>query len=244
MQAIASLDCGMRKQVRSLSAAFKHRLSYVVSVSYCCCVGRFVRALSEHPDAIHGLAWVNENLFVTGCDAGVVVGHDLRSARPAWSYSLSDALPPGAGAQKGICCLSLLHAGSSSSILPSPSSVPMVAGGLGGFVTIFNAATGQIFSHEKLHSDDVRSICVSPVASRTRGELSVDLLTGSYDSTAALWRVTLDGSNRVRYDGSPRVLTGHTDKVLSAVPFLAGDRTAPDVLTTGADGKVILWTLS
>lgn len=205
--------------------------------------GRFVRALSEHPDAIHGLAWVNENLFVTGCDAGVVVGHDLRSSRPAWSYSLSDALPPGAGAQKGICCLSLLGAGSSSSS-SSSSSVPMVAGGLGGFVTIFNAATGQIFSHEKLHTDDVRSVCVSPATARTRGDLSVDLLTGSYDCTAALWRVTLDSNHRIRYEGSPRVLSGHADKVLSAVPFFAGGRSAPDVLTTGADGKVILWTLS
>lgn len=197
--------------------------------------------MSEHPDAIHGLSWVNENLFVTGCDAGVIIGHDLRSARPAWSYSLSDALPPGAGGQKGVCCLALL--GSPQSSANSPASVPMVAGGLGGFVTLFNAATGQIFSHEKLHSEDVRCVSVSPATSRVRGELSVDLLTGSYDGTAAMWRVSMDpSSSRVKYEGSPRVLTGHGDKVLSAVPFFAGGRSSPDVLTTGADGKVLLWT--
>jgi len=204
--------------------------------------GQFVRTMTEHPDAVHGLAWVNENLFVTGCDAGVIMGHDLRSARPAWSYTLSDALPPGAGGQKGICCLSLL--GNSLSSAASPASVPMVAGGLGGFVTLFNAANGQIFSHEKLHSDDVRSVSVLPATSRSRGELTVDLLTGSYDGTAAMWRVSLEATNRVRYDSLKRVLTGHGDKVLSAVPFFAGGRSAPDVLTTGADGKVILWTLS
>lgn len=200
-----------------------------------------MRAMSEHPDAIHGLAWVNENLFVTGCDAGVIAGQDLRSPRPAWSYSLSDALPPGAGGQKGICCLSLL--GNALSSGGSPNAVPMVAGGLGGFVTLFNAANGQIYSHEKLHTDDVRSVSVLPATARSRGELSVDMLTGSYDGTAALWRVSLEATSRVRYDGSPRVLTGHTDKVLSAVPFFAGGRSAPDILTTGAEGKVILWTL-
>lgn len=200
-----------------------------------------MRAMSEHPDAIHGLAWVNETLFVTGCDAGVIVGHDLRSSRPAWSYSLSDALPPGAGGQKGICCLSLF--GGPHFSAGSSASVPMVAGGLGGFVTLFNAASGQIFSHEKLHSDDVRSVSVLPGTSRTRGEISADVLTGSYDGTAAVWRVCLDPTNKVRYDGSPRVLTGHADKVLGAVQFFAGGRSAPDVLTTGADGKVILWTL-
>lgn len=197
--------------------------------------------MSEHPDAVHGLAWVNENLFVTGCDAGVVIGHDLRSARPAWSYCLSDALPPGAGGQKGICCLALMSNPLGS--VSSPASVAMAAGGLGGFVTLFNAATGQIYSHEKLHTDDVRSVAVLPATARARGDLSVDLLTGSYDHTAALWRVTLDNTSRVKYEGGPKLLSGHTDKVLSAVPFFAGGRNAPDVLTTGADGKVLLWTL-
>ena len=48
--------------------------------------------LSAHGDAIHGLSWLDGNNFVTGCENGSLLGHDIRvhpGSGSAWSYSLA-----------------------------------------------------------------------------------------------------------------------------------------------------------
>lgn len=211
------------------------------------CLGSLVRALTEHPDSVHGLVWVNDNILVTGCDDGCVIGHDLRSARPAWSYNLNDVLQNDPASRKGLCCLALLRSPQSGAAdgFASPHNVPMVAGSVGGFVTIFNAVNGQVFSHNQLHQDDVRSICVLSASARPNGAQHFDVLTGSYDHTAAVWSISSDAAQNVTFGPQPVVLRGHTDKVLNAVSFAGlghdNKRSSPQVVTTGADGKVIYW---
>lgn len=196
---------------------------------------------------MHGLVWVNETILVTGCDDGCVIGHDLRSARPAWSYNLNDILQNHSASRRGVCCLALLRSPQAGAAdgFASPHSVPMVAGCVGGFVTIFNAVNGQVFSHNQLHQEDVRSICVLSASSRPNGSQNYEVLTGSYDHTAAVWSISSDAASNVTFGPQPVVLRGHTDKVLNAVSFngpgLDNKNVSSQVVTTGADGKVIYW---
>lgn len=202
-----------------------------------------MRSLSEHPESVHGLVWVNDHILVTGCDDGCVIGHDLRSARPAWSYNLNDHLQNDSSSRTGLCCLALLRspfAGAADGFA-SPYNVPMIAGSVGGFVTIFNAVNGQVHSHNQLHQNDVRSITLLSASSRPNGAQNFDVLTGSYDHTAAVWNISSDSANKITFGPQPLMLRGHTDKVLNAVSFSAPDRSTPQVVTTGADGKVIYW---
>jgi WD40 repeat protein len=200
-----------------------------------------LRVLPEHPQSVYGLVWVNSDILVTGCDDGKIIGHDLRSARPAWSYNLNDVLAQTCGetARRGVCSLSLLHPAQAA----SPNSIPIAAGCIGGYVTLFNAVSGQVLSHQQLHKDDVRSVCVMPATARPNDGSSFELLTSSYDGTVGLWKAGYGSNGSIQYVAR-RSLQGHGDKVLSATPVAMPGRKACDIMSSGADGKAILWSLS
>jgi WD40 repeat protein len=209
------------------------------------CAARVVRVLTEHPQSVYGIAWVSTDLLITGCDEGRVIGHDLRSAQPAWSYNLNDVLAQqrGESLRRGICCMALLNpalAGNGAS-----NHIHVAAGCIGGFVTTFNAVNGQILSHDQLHGDDVRSISVLPGAPRAKQDNSFELLTASYDSTVAVWSTGYSANGLITYrKQGTTILRGHSDKVLGATPVVMPGRSGYDILSSGADGKAILWTRS
>ena len=74
-----------------------------------------------------------------------------------------------------------------------------------------------------------------------------------------IWNMlTNQQTNEYKFYGKPKILKGHSDKVLQAIPVFhlnksrqssrgssSGDgrrNSMVDVITTAADGKVLLWT--
>mmetsp|Transcript_24470 Transcript_24470/g.40781 ORF Transcript_24470/g.40781 Transcript_24470/m.40781 type:complete len:324 (+) Transcript_24470:739-1710(+) len=166
---------------------------------------------------------------------------------------------------RGVCCLSLIP---SSAV--TATTIPVIAGCTGGHVTMFNAVNGEIYSDNQLHLDDVRSISMMlppPYSSSSSSAVgrqpqqrndNITFLTASYDCTAALWSVHANSrSAEYRYNGPPNILKAHGDKVLSATPIISAPsgsgsgksrddnrsgNFATDIVTTGADGKAMIWT--
>ena len=148
----------------------------------------------------------------------------------------------------------------------------IVAGNTRGYVTAFNAYDGRLVFRRQVHTHDVCNVSVRavpvpvPVVRDMRDvrdvtgvtgvtdvmeSHSLQLLTSSYDNTAALWGIKPD-YNSYSYNSDdfelPNIATlsgGHSDKVLSAT-FINPPLSAPtstSVVTTGADGKVIHWEI-
>ena len=221
--------------------------------------GSCLSELSAHPDAVHGLFWMDANLVVSGCDKGRVIGHDLRtdssaSSKIAWQHQLSRAA---GGEGVAVCCLSGV-----------PGEAGLVAAGCAqGWLQLLDVRSGRRLCEQRLHSDDIRSLSLLPLAqSRPRstarsllvpdsdsegGSWSWALLTSSYDGTAALWRQAAGAGAEGKCEQVFSLSGGHADKVLCASFAAGGDTTLselrldlsrpPAILTSGADGRVLLW---
>lgn len=106
----------------------------------------------------------------------------------------------------------------------------IIAGCTGGWLLSVDATSLSVLSSDKIHSDDIRGVCTQALPSN-RGPFLA--LSTSFDASAQVLRV--EG----RKSGAMQVLaklTGHTDKVLGG-KFTE----AEGVITTGADGKALLW---
>jgi WD40 repeat protein len=223
--------------------------------------GSLVSALAAHDEAVHGLAWLSPTLLLSGCEAGLLVAHDLRTQphRPAWTLDLaSTPAVQATGSSGGICCLqvvpismSLLGAGTGMGAgagTGGGSSFDLVlAGCIGGAVCILDCSRRAIIAAQKLHSDDVRGIVpiASTTATGTRGHEGANqgalrFITTSFDGTAAIWRAYSDKHMKNTPISFRRLalLEGHTDKVLGAAIVPRSQQ----VVTSGADGRVILWS--
>ena len=177
--------------------------------------------------------------MVTGCDNGLLCVHDLRThAQPVWSHQL----------QRGsdipsVCCLAPL------------GQDLIVVGRSKGWLQIVDVRNGQSVMEQHLHADDIRSLSILPLGTRRE---RWGLLTSSYDSTAALWSLDpslCSSSSSSRGDSADMdrvcekvcaLSRGHADKVLCAtfaVEAVAAIDLAqpPPILTSGADGVVLLW---
>lgn len=150
----------------------------------------------------------------------------------AWKYTLPS----------GVCSMTNLPSFSAAKG-NDPLNQWIVSGSTGGVVTIFGARTGEIVVENRLHGDDVRSIVTMPPptvvnygfsgATKKQTNLLPFLVTTSFDGTAAMWSIKNKKFERLA------VLQGaHTDKVLgcSVLPW------SQQILTSGADGKIALWT--
>ena len=240
-----------------------------------------------------------------GCDHGQVIIHDLRSNTPSRVFNLNtiinnnnnDNNSNNSSSKRGICCLSTMSSGNNNSISTgsydyiynsgngnTDSSMTAVVGGdkliagcTNGYVTVFEPFHQMIYTNNKLHSDDIRSVQILPSSSssssnhqfhdnniisspRFNQHESYQLLTSSYDGTAMIWNMlTNQQTNEYKFYGKPKILKGHSDKVLQAIPVFhlnksrqgsrgsssgGGRRNSMvDVITTAADGKVLLWTV-
>jgi WD40 repeat protein len=170
------------------------------------------RVFSEHSATVQGLVWQDESVFVSGCEDGRLIAHDIRSATPVWSADLNAMV----GSTRTISCLSLLG-----------EEGLLGVGSAQGCLSVLRE--GRLLKDLSLHTADLR--CLLPLHYHHTSLL----LTASYDSTAALWSLPGLGLGEVS-----RLSGGHSDKLLSAAAFSR----LPAVLTSGADGRVVLWTSS
>ena len=229
-----------------------------------------------------------------GCDHGQVIIHDLRSSTPSRVFNLNNIINNNnndnnnSSSKRGICCLSTMSSGNninnnnsintgtydyiysnSNGNIDSSLTDKLIAGCTNGYVTVFEPFHQMIYTNNKLHSDDIRSVHILPSSSsssnhphqfhdnniisspRFNQHESYQLLTSSYDGTAMIWNMlTNQQTNEYKFYGKPKILKGHTDKVLQAIPVFhlnksrQGSRgsSSVDVITTAADGKVLLWT--
>lgn len=186
-------------------------------------------------------------LILTGCEGGSVIAHDLRMGGPAWTLNLSTNSQLVTGGGTGVCCLSSL---SSVPVYSRPSDGLVVAGCTGGFVCVINTATRSIVATHKPHTDDVRAISVHASASGNAGvgsgpkssSCSFSLVTTSFDSTGAIWSVSNSPNGSTSYLSFDKesVMQSHSDKILGVTSTVRNG--VVEVLTTGADGKAILWS--
>ena len=212
----------------------------------CCCTfttlsGASLCALSAHSDAVHGLAWLgsqgaSDGLLLSGCDKGVVVAHDMRMSSRAWTL----ALPPHLfdGSKPGICCLTASTRDHSN----SASEGIVIAGCTGGFICVIDASTRSVIAAHRPHTDDVRAIALNGLSPKRTGEVSFGLVTTSFDGLGAVWNVARsDCTTKSAYSFQlEAMLKGHGDKILGVASTARNN--VLEVITTGADGKAILWT--
>ena len=182
---------------------------------------------------MHGVAWLNDGRTVVAAyEDGSINAFDDRSGSLTWSLNVST------GPQSStISCLAsqtddnedLLFAGTSE----------------GSLVTV-SASERRVLGTDKLHSDEIR--CVSSwrgVRNRSGPERTL-LLTASSDSTVGLWS-SQSGPGLGPSMARLGLLRGHSDKALSSA-FVSvgnssqnGEDSNPRLITSGADGNVILW---
>ena len=194
---------------------------YVVCLETC-------TTMAAHQDHIHGVSWIDTELVMSGCDKGLLLAHDTRSATVAWGITISS---------QGIC-----HIGNICNNL-------VLCGHTNGEVNIFDVRTKRRLMSHVLHNGDVRSVAMwtqSPYP-----DPSVDVagshifgLTTSFDGQGSVWKMnpnqfSSDNSTVEGYDVVKVArLVGHTDKILSSVysPL------THDIITSGADGNVLCWS--
>jgi WD40 repeat protein len=207
--------------------------------------GSSYAVLSAHTDSIHGLAWLGDEdtagLILTGDEKGLIIAHDLRSSRPAWMLNLSDN--PGLSNRGGnsVCCMesvSSMLGGSQGQGQGHGNDV--VVGCTGGYVSIIDPIQRTINHIHKAHNDDVRNISVydsKKFNHNLNSNYFFNLVATSFDNICSIWEID---RNNMSYNMKLNyMLKGHTDKVLGVSTRL--DNGVLDVITTGADGKVILW---
>ena len=203
------------------------------------------RILSPHADTVHGLTWLGDQVLATGDEAGGILVHDLRSSQVVWSINLSDlrrsAESSSSSALRSICCLSAISTQPAGSPSSSWQEMVLGVGCTGGHLTLLTSE--KIIFDQKLHSDDIRSLDLLSYAYHHSLQAfssfhQLQLLTSSYDASSALWQLqTAEDAAQTRAESQARFLGAHQDKNLCALRLPA----TSDVVTTGADGNVVLW---
>jgi hypothetical protein len=217
---------------------------------------------SPHNDTVHGITWINETTLITGCESGTLLVHDIRSSSTIGSFFLPDAIQKSsASALRSICCLSSLSTLANAETVTSWGEAIIGIGCVNGYACLLYH--NQLIFDSKLHSEDIRSLDLLSYSLQKQltGFSSfheVDLLTSSYDMTSSLWKITSNeertqtGGNQV--ESKYKMQDGHCDKNLTAIMLKqqreneeeeeeeeAVTAVCNDVITTGADGKVMLW---
>ncbi len=194
---------------------------------------------AAHKDCIHGFIWYDSNVFVTGCDQGQLIAHDIRTSQAIWSINKVTDIH---NDKIGICCLEYYNNENESQNRIYEDMV--LVGCTGGIISNLSFRERKIMYSERIHGDDIRGINILPNR-HIKGSKSLPLdnlhtsiyyAASSFDGTSSIWRKDFSATNN-RYYHSMYKLSGHTDKVLGIthVPI------SNDIITSGADGKVLLW---
>jgi hypothetical protein len=163
------------------------------------------------------------------------MAHDTRINTPAWTLNLSQQPQMAEAGTSGICCFSAL----SIPMMGRASDGLVVVGCTGGYVCVINTTNRSVAAVHRPHTDDVRSIALHGGGSLRAGASSFGLVTTSFDGLGALWCVN-QGSNGLYSFQLESMLKGHEDKILGVCSTVRNK--SVEILTTGADGKAILWT--
>lgn len=212
-----------------------------------------ITAFQPHSCTVTGLTWLDQQTFLSADESGYVVGNDVRAPSPAWSFGLSGC---------SVCTLALLmdplqggpwgpgdwlnyygqsvHGGGGGGAATGRSSL-IVAGCAGGAICVFDCRSGKVMASDKCgHSDDVRGVAVLPPvaidqsAAAGAGVGLPTFATSSFDGTTSIWEIGQRGALT-----QICVLSGvHSDKVLGCA-FVPKTQS---IVTTGADGAVVVWS--
>jgi WD40 repeat protein len=187
-----------------------------------------LRVCTAHPAAIHALTWLDENSFVTGCEGGTLIAHDMRSPSPSWSMSMDDVLQEYYRNDKAFS-----RSIYSLSSLTSPRGYTLAIGCSGGHVSVLQDE--RVIMDTPLHKDDVRSLCLDYELSPRPS--SLNLFTTSYDHKVAMWTCKKTDEDLLQCRERCQMSNGHKDKVLTVLHFPPSG----DLVTSGADGRLVYW---
>ena len=207
-----------------------------------CVTGQCVSFLTAHEEAVHGLCWVpnnSSNVLISGDEKGVLIAHDIRTRSPLWNYTIP-FIGSSTDASKvhGICCLHK-HVYNNKTL--------MSAGCTQGYLSLFELENSSFkMSHKSTKSiarDDVRGCAILPYTTLDNSLIC----TTSFDKSANIY--ALHGqeiwknihslqSNPLPSTNINNCITYHTDKILHCIVHT----TTEDIITTGADGNVLLWS--
>lgn len=185
--------------------------------------GSLITALAQHSSCIQSLIWLDEHTVLSGCEKGQLACSDVRSRRTAWTFDLFN---DNNQKSSNICTLTKC------------SSDYVVAGCTEGYASIISSRDRSVVTTERLHSDDIRGVsAIAANSAPPRGAKSANIAyvtTSSFDGSVGVWKIDCHApSSFVPLS----ILRGHTDKVLSTV----FNQSNGDIITSGADGSVLLW---
>ena len=150
---------------------------------------------------------------------------DLRSRKIAWTFDLLNDVSK---KSSNICTMAKC------------SADYVVVGCAEGFASIISNRDRSVVKTERLHKDDIRGVsCIaaSGVSGIARAVNSVYVSTSSFDGLVGVWKVDFNALSSPSMFRPLSILRGHTDKVLSTTFNHANG----DIVTSGADGSVLLW---
>ena len=196
--------------------------------------------LDCHSATVHACVWLSGNIVATGCEHGLILIHDIR-LNP--STILQTHLPDNLEIFSMIFApFTNKHAGCIAGLL--------ICGCTGGVCALFLLSdTGNKFNLDillvrKTQDQDIRSMDIISRQLNARVEEFL-FLTTSFDQRSLVWNIKLDISQPKRIVKLELVSTliGHTDKVLCGLLTTEGRGGALDVITSGADGRLLCWSL-
>ena len=116
-----------------------------------------------------------------------------------------------------------------------------------------SSSSNSYIGQERVHVGDVRSVAVVNDYGADSSQSQARILTGSHDGTGGMWLASCDSSGSSDNSSGKfklsqfAALNGHYDKVLCSIvaPMqMANNREEEQVvLSSGADGRVLLWRL-
>lgn len=175
------------------------------------------------PAAVHGLCWLDGLVAAAGED-GRINCFDPRTGSRVWTHSVHS------GSSAGGLCSMVKYADKTG------GGGLLLTGHTDGTISLVSTWDRRTLLSRRLHGDEVRSVAIQ---SGVRGGLEV--LTASSDGTAGVWSVSKSSQTSTWEAALLCKLVGHTDKVLNA-SFVSGLRDSETVVTSGADGRVLLWS--
>jgi len=227
--------------------------------------GGLITSFSPHRSCVQGLVWLDGQTFLSADEGGYVVGNDARSPTPAWSFALPEisvctlSLLRSPLESNDITVANIYGAGATKG--SARGGLLVVAGGVGGAVCAFDCRSGKVLGAARLHNDDVRGVVpmlpLTPSSSSSQLEPPLPAFaTTSFDGSAAVWQLQQPQSGpgpALRATGGQASGAPGTNKGFSQISLLSGAHTdkvlgcafAPltqQLVTTGADGMVVLWS--
>ncbi len=177
-----------------------------------------------HDDQIHVVEWIADTVVLSGCERGILMAHDLRTANPIWNLDLTDH-----DSNSGIC-----------SFYCNPGTDLSIIGHSSGSFSLLDVRTQRILQSQQSHRSDVRSVCMWSESSQGPGSRNeIFALTTSFDGIGFVWQLRPSPGQPTPFELQLTAkLIGHKDKILCCIHSSETN----DIFTSGADGTVLSWS--